>query len=259
MCRAGCNGSGEKTLSLSWPYAASCTPTAPLSARRGGSRHASSDDRHRVSCRKVAVFRRRMLLARLPGPRDWPASNAAWWATKIKETRSVIDHVRALARARLAGRAVLGARGPRARRNYDREVRSPAGVPARIKSVTIHSICACSPMIAAPPGVQDHRPVRRMRRADGRDSRHGSVPVCCCRRTRPLRGRDVRDELRRRSCLAGDMAEWLKAGSHEADVVIGGPPCQGFSALGTRIHAIRGTRCGGATSTPCSACARWRL
>src|SRR6266542_1262605 len=34
--------------------------------------------------------------------------------------------------------------------------------------------------------------------------------------------------------FAGDVADWLKEGAHEADVVLGGPPCQGFSALGTR-------------------------
>src|SRR5262245_51763909 len=34
--------------------------------------------------------------------------------------------------------------------------------------------------------------------------------------------------------FAGDIAEWLRESLPGADIVIGGPPCQGFSALGTR-------------------------
>lgn len=33
---------------------------------------------------------------------------------------------------------------------------------------------------------------------------------------------------------AGDIRDWLKQGPPKAEIVIGGPPCQGFSALGTR-------------------------
>jgi DNA (cytosine-5)-methyltransferase 1 len=32
----------------------------------------------------------------------------------------------------------------------------------------------------------------------------------------------------------GDIADWIRTGLPRADVVIGGPPCQGFSALGKR-------------------------
>jgi DNA (cytosine-5)-methyltransferase 1 len=34
--------------------------------------------------------------------------------------------------------------------------------------------------------------------------------------------------------FAGDIGDWLMGPLPDADVVIGGPPCQGFSALGTR-------------------------
>ncbi len=34
--------------------------------------------------------------------------------------------------------------------------------------------------------------------------------------------------------FAGDIADWLKRGVPTADVVVGGPPCQGFSNLGAR-------------------------
>jgi DNA (cytosine-5)-methyltransferase 1 len=34
--------------------------------------------------------------------------------------------------------------------------------------------------------------------------------------------------------FAGDIADWLESGAQSAEVVLGGPPCQGFSALGTR-------------------------
>lgn len=34
--------------------------------------------------------------------------------------------------------------------------------------------------------------------------------------------------------FAGDIADWLAAGPPRAELVIGGPPCQGFSTLGTR-------------------------
>lgn len=34
--------------------------------------------------------------------------------------------------------------------------------------------------------------------------------------------------------FVGDVAEWLRSGVPSADVVVGGPPCQGFSRLGTR-------------------------
>ncbi|WP_371359426.1 DNA cytosine methyltransferase, partial [Salmonella sp. M198] len=32
--------------------------------------------------------------------------------------------------------------------------------------------------------------------------------------------------------FAGDIKEWLKGDVPGADVIIGGPPCQGFSSLG---------------------------
>jgi len=35
----------------------------------------------------------------------------------------------------------------------------------------------------------------------------------------------------------GDIREWLKGDLPEADLVVGGPPCQGFSALGTQDPA----------------------
>jgi DNA (cytosine-5)-methyltransferase 1 len=34
--------------------------------------------------------------------------------------------------------------------------------------------------------------------------------------------------------FAGDIADWLAVAQPCAEVVIGGLPCQGFSALGTR-------------------------
>jgi DNA (cytosine-5)-methyltransferase 1 len=36
--------------------------------------------------------------------------------------------------------------------------------------------------------------------------------------------------------FVGDIAEWVRTGPPRADVIIGGPPCQGFSALGTRYN-----------------------
>ena len=34
--------------------------------------------------------------------------------------------------------------------------------------------------------------------------------------------------------FAGDIADWLAGSPPKAEIVVGGPPCQGFSALGTR-------------------------
>ena len=32
----------------------------------------------------------------------------------------------------------------------------------------------------------------------------------------------------------GDISDWIGTGMPKADIVVGGPPCQGFSALGKR-------------------------
>ncbi|WP_418608197.1 DNA cytosine methyltransferase [Georgenia sp. SUBG003] len=47
----------------------------------------------------------------------------------------------------------------------------------------------------------------------------------------------------------GDIQRWLKDEVvPSVDVVVGGPPCQGFSRLGKRDPRTRGTPSGGSTS-----------
>ncbi|WP_418608251.1 DNA cytosine methyltransferase [Georgenia sp. SUBG003] len=47
----------------------------------------------------------------------------------------------------------------------------------------------------------------------------------------------------------GDIQRWLKDEVvPSVDVVVGGPPCQGFSRLGKRDPGTRGTPSGGSTS-----------
>ena len=48
------------------------------------------------------------------------------------------------------------------------------------------------------------------------------------------RSRDVRGELWRAHTIYGDIADLAEADIPRADLVIGGPPCQGFSNLGSK-------------------------
>ena len=83
-----------------------------------------------------------------------------------------------------------------------------------------------------------HRPVRRLRRHDPRLRRHRPLRAGLRRRDGRRRRRHLRRQLRPDHVVAGTDRDRSRP-SRKADVVIGGPPCQGFSPLNTRGVGLR--------------------